>query len=106
MDYFAWIIFVVGFLWIIFNYYYGLFCLDYFRGWFSCFDRSSFRQVAFYIKHFEELRQNYHPTGGKMDEESMMAFMKEMKNSTELTDEEIAALAAAKIQDNKPKSRM
>ena len=46
------------------------------------------------------------PTGGKMDEESMMAFMKEMKNTTELTDEEIAALAAAKIQDNKPKSRM
>ena len=45
-------------------------------------------------------------TGGKMDEESMMAFMKEMKNTTELTDEEIAALAAAKIQDNKPKSRM
>ena len=44
--------------------------------------------------------------GGKMDEESMMAFMKEMKNTTELTDEEIAALAAAKIQDNKPKSRM
>ena len=36
----------------------------------------------------------------------MMAFMKEMKNTTELTDEEIAALAAAKIQDNKPKSRM
>ena len=46
------------------------------------------------------------PSGGKMDEESMMAFMKEMKNTTELTDEEIAALAAAKIQDNKPKSRM
>ena len=45
-------------------------------------------------------------TGGKMDEESMVAFVKEMKNSTELTDEEIAALAAAKIQDNKPKSRM
>ena len=46
------------------------------------------------------------PSGGKMDEESMMAFMKEMKNTTKLTDEEIAALAAAKIQDNKPKSRM
>ena len=44
--------------------------------------------------------------GGKMDEESMMAFMKEMKNTTELSDEEIAALAATKIQENKPKSRM
>ena len=56
-----------------------------------------------------EFQQNVHhdsDSGGKMDEESMMTFMKEMKNTTELTDEEIAALAAAKIQDNKPKSRM
>ena len=56
-----------------------------------------------------EFLQNVHhdsDSGGKMDEESMMTFMKEMKNTTELTDEEIAALAAAKIQDNKPKSRM
>ena len=41
-----------------------------------------------------------------MDENSMVAFMKEMKNTTELTDEEIAALAASKIANNKPKSRM
>ena len=41
-----------------------------------------------------------------MSENDMVAFMKEMKNTTSLTDQEIAALAAAKIADSKPKSRM
>lgn len=36
----------------------------------------------------------------------MVDFMKEIKKNSNLTDEEAAQLAAAKIADSKPKSRM
>ena len=43
--------------------------------------------------------------GGKVTKENMADFIKEMKK-TGLTDEEAAQLAASKIADSKPKSRM
>lgn len=44
--------------------------------------------------------------GGNVDKDLLVAFIKEMKNGTNLTDEEIAQLAATKIAESKPKSRM
>ena len=44
--------------------------------------------------------------GGKVTKENMTEFMKEIKKAGNLTDEEAAQIAASKIADSKPKSRM
>ena len=45
--------------------------------------------------------------GGKVTKENMTEFMKELKKAdANLTDEEAAQIAASKIADSKPKSRM
>jgi hypothetical protein len=49
---------------------------------------------------------SYVHIGGDVDKNLLVAFIKEMKNGTNLTDEEIAQLAATKIAESKPKSRM
>lgn len=41
-----------------------------------------------------------------MEQGEMLSFIKDMRNNTNLSDNEIAQLAAAKIADSKPKSRM
>ena len=41
-----------------------------------------------------------------MTKENMTEFMKEIKKAGNLTDEEAAQIAASKIADSKPKSRM
>ena len=58
---------------------------------------------------FDSIRKilslNNHFTDGKYTQEDMTDFIKEMKKAG-LTDEEAAQMAASKIADNKPKSRM
>ena len=44
--------------------------------------------------------------GGKVNEKTMAEFMKEIKKKSDLTDKEAAQIAASKIADSKPKSRM
>ena len=45
--------------------------------------------------------------GGKVTKENMTEFMKQIKKANaDLTDEEAAQIAASKIADSKPKSRM
>ena len=43
---------------------------------------------------------------GELDQDLLLIFIKDMKNETNLSNEEIAQLAAAKVADSKPKSRM
>ena len=46
-------------------------------------------------------------SGGKLDKDNLVQFMKDLKkNQPDLTDEEAAQIAASKIADSKPKSRM
>ena len=44
--------------------------------------------------------------GGKVTEKTMAEFMKKIKKKIDLTDKEAAQIAASKIADSKPKSRM
>ena len=45
--------------------------------------------------------------GGKLDKNNLIQFMKDLKQShPDMTDEEAAKIAASKIADSKPKSRM
>ena len=46
-------------------------------------------------------------SGGKLDKTNLIQFMKDLKQShPDMTDEEAAKIAASKIADSKPKSRM
>ena len=53
------------------------------------------------------LHETFPMLGGKLDKDNLIQFMKDIKQSQpDLTDEEAAQLAASKIADSKPKSRM
>ena len=54
--------------------------------------------------HFNILNVIY--LEGELDQDLLLIFIKDMKNETNLSNEEIAQLAAAKVADSKPKSRM
>jgi solute carrier family 8 (sodium/calcium exchanger) len=46
-----------------------------------------------------------HFSGGKMDKDALVTFIKDIKKNTKLSDEEAAIIAASKIVDSQPKSR-
>eukprot|EP00092_Neocalanus_flemingeri_P081218 GFUD01101392.1.p1 GENE.GFUD01101392.1~~GFUD01101392.1.p1 ORF type:complete len:850 (+),score=201.01 GFUD01101392.1:535-3084(+) len=44
--------------------------------------------------------------GGKLDRDALVGFIKEIKKNTKLSDEDAAVIAASKVVDSQPKSRM
>ena len=57
------------------------------------------------LKSYNDNRSNF--VGGKLDKNNLIQFMKDLKQShPDMTDEEAAKIAASKIADSKPKSRM
>ena len=68
------------------------------------------KRICFKVKNcillsYDKLKINDY-TGGKATEKTMVEFMKEIKKISDVTDEEAAQMAASKIADSKPKSRM
>jgi len=44
--------------------------------------------------------------GGRLDRDALVGFIKEIKKNTKLSDEDAAVIAASKVVDSQPKSRM
>jgi len=44
--------------------------------------------------------------GGRVDKRALVSFIKDIKKNTKLTDEDAAVIAASKVVDSQPKSRM
>merc|ERR1712165_298852 len=54
----------------------------------------------------EMLRTQDYFKNGKLDKDGLVSFIKDVKKNTKLSDEDAAILAASKIVDSKPHSRM
>merc|ERR1712079_930072 len=54
----------------------------------------------------EMLRTQDYFKNGQLDKNSLVKFIKDVKKNTKLSDEDAAVLAASKIVDSKPHSRM
>merc|ERR1719500_2646409 len=44
--------------------------------------------------------------GGRLDRDALVGFIKEIKKNTKLSDEDAAVMAASKVVDSQPKSRI